>query len=70
MPGMVVPIYNLGTPEAEAVGSLLSSRTAWAIQSIPGKPALQSETLTHKREKEGGREEREVEGDKVGTNEG
>lgn len=57
MLGMVVPLYNFSTPEAEAVGSLLSSRTAWGTQSVPGEPALQSETLTHTRERrETGRE--------------
>lgn len=49
----------------------MASRTAWATQSIPGKHALRSETLTQKGEEEGGGlRGREKGGEKVGTKEG
>ena len=42
-PGEVaVHAFNSSTWEAEASGSLKSSRSAWSTKQVPGKPGLQT----------------------------
>jgi hypothetical protein len=48
---VVAHAFNPSTREAEA-GGFLSSRPAWSMESVPGQPGLQRETLSQKNKKQ------------------